>query len=130
MQCPECGSQHIRKNGNRRGKQNHICVNCGRQFIDHYQPRGYSDDVKRLCLRMYVNGIGIRGIARVTGIAHTTIINWIKQTESLLPDVYDPDETPRSENSMNLKRLSALKKTRYGFGQSSTISKLAFWVGL
>ncbi|MBD2068121.1 IS1 family transposase, partial [Leptolyngbya sp. FACHB-671] len=24
MQCPECGSTHIRKNGKRRGKQNHI----------------------------------------------------------------------------------------------------------
>jgi transposase-like protein len=36
MQCPECKSTHIRKNGNRRGKQNHICVDCGRQFVDHY----------------------------------------------------------------------------------------------
>lgn len=40
MQCPECSSQHIRKNGHRRGKQNHICVSCGRQFIDSYTPRG------------------------------------------------------------------------------------------
>ncbi|MGB3694474.1 MAG: IS1 family transposase, partial [Spirulinaceae cyanobacterium] len=28
MQCPECNSTHIRKNGKRRGKQNHICVDC------------------------------------------------------------------------------------------------------
>ncbi|NET37416.1 MAG: TonB-dependent receptor, partial [Cyanothece sp. SIO1E1] len=26
MQCPECQSSHTRKNGKRRGKQNHICV--------------------------------------------------------------------------------------------------------
>jgi hypothetical protein len=26
MQCPECQSTHIRKNGNKKGKQNHICV--------------------------------------------------------------------------------------------------------
>ncbi|TRT72158.1 MAG: IS1 family transposase, partial [Microcystis sp. M_OC_Ca_00000000_S217Cul] len=27
MQCPECKSTHIRKNGiNKQGKQNHICV--------------------------------------------------------------------------------------------------------
>jgi hypothetical protein len=37
MQCPECKSTHIRKNGiNKQGKQNHICVTCGCQFIDHY----------------------------------------------------------------------------------------------
>ncbi|NJK36929.1 MAG: IS1 family transposase, partial [Oscillatoriales cyanobacterium RM1_1_9] len=28
MQCPDCGSSHIRKNGKMRGKQNHICVAC------------------------------------------------------------------------------------------------------
>ncbi|MBW4608177.1 MAG: IS1 family transposase, partial [Hassallia sp. WJT32-NPBG1] len=25
MECPRCGSSHIRKNGRKRGKQNHIC---------------------------------------------------------------------------------------------------------
>ncbi|MBD1926235.1 IS1 family transposase, partial [Trichocoleus sp. FACHB-90] len=24
MQCPECGSSHVRKNGKNKGKQNHI----------------------------------------------------------------------------------------------------------
>ncbi|MEM1309192.1 MAG: IS1 family transposase, partial [Cyanobacteria bacterium P01_H01_bin.153] len=40
MQCPECGHHHIRQNGPRGGKQNHLCVNCGRQFIARYSPRG------------------------------------------------------------------------------------------
>lgn len=95
MKCPECGGTHIRKNGHRQRQQNYICVTCGRQFLEHYRHRGYSDDVKRLCLRMYVNGMGIRGIARVTNIAHTTILNWIKQSGGNLPDAYDPDETPK-----------------------------------
>ncbi|MGB7892315.1 MAG: IS1 family transposase, partial [Microcoleus sp.] len=57
MQCPECKSTHIRKNGKKKGKQNHICVQCGRQFINHYEPhRGYSESIKRYCLKMYVNG--------------------------------------------------------------------------
>jgi transposase-like protein len=38
MQCPDGKSTHIRKNGiNKQGKQNHICVPCGRQFIDNYE---------------------------------------------------------------------------------------------
>jgi transposase-like protein len=28
---------------------------------------------------MYVNGIGFRGIERVTGVHHTTVINWVRQ---------------------------------------------------
>ncbi|MFM2315650.1 MAG: hypothetical protein RLZZ04_4928, partial [Cyanobacteriota bacterium] len=33
--------------------QNHICVDCDRQFIEGYETnKGYSDDVKRECLKM------------------------------------------------------------------------------
>jgi transposase-like protein len=68
MKCPECGSSHIRKNGKMRGKQNHICVDCHGQFIDVYTiSKGYSDEIKAQCLKMYVNGMGFRGIERVTG---------------------------------------------------------------
>ncbi len=43
MQCPECKSTHVNKNAQKKGKQNYICVDCGRQFIDCYQPhKGYS----------------------------------------------------------------------------------------
>ena len=71
MRCPECQSTHIRKNGKKKGKQNHICVNCSRQFIDHYDTPGYSDEFKRECLKMYVNDMGFRGIERVKrGASH------------------------------------------------------------
>ena len=57
MKCPECKSDHINKNGHPGQKQNYICVNCvrqsgGRQFIHSYERKGYSDDVKRSCLKM------------------------------------------------------------------------------
>jgi transposase-like protein len=67
----------------KRGKQNHICVDCRRQFIES---RGYSDEVKRECLKMYTNGIGFRGIERVKGVHHTTVIYWVKQVGENLPD--------------------------------------------
>jgi transposase-like protein len=86
MQCPSCESTHIRKNGKKYGKQNHICVNCSRQFIDFYEPQGYSEEIKRECLEMYVNGSGFRAIERVKKIHHTTIINWVKTMGKALPN--------------------------------------------
>ena len=67
MQCPECKSEHIRKNGkNRQGKQNYVCVDCARQFITDYDTeRGHSEKFKRECLKMYVNDMGFRAIKRV-----------------------------------------------------------------
>jgi transposase-like protein len=118
MQCPECKSTHIRKNGRRKGKQNHICVNCGRQFIDAYDPpKGYSEEVKRECLKMYVNGMGFRAIERVKGVHHTTVIDWVKQVGSLLPDAYAPDTAPEVGELDELETFVGAKKTRSGSGQ-------------
>jgi transposase-like protein len=65
MECPECHGTHIRKNGHRQHKQNYICVKCGQQFLEHYESRGYSDEVKQLCLKMSLNGMGI-GVGKWT----------------------------------------------------------------
>jgi transposase-like protein len=111
MECPECKSNHIRKNGIKKGKQNHLCVDCGRQFIDNYETqRGYSDDVKRMCLKMYVNGMGFRAIQRVTNVHHTTIINWVKQVGRLLPDAYNPDKIPEVGELDELETFVGKKK--------------------
>lgn len=118
MQCPECQSSHIRKNGKRRGKQNYICVDCSRQFIDRYSPpQGYRDEIKRHCLRMYVNGMGFRGIERVTGVHHTTVISWVKQVGECLPDAYTPDQTPQVGELDELETFVGSKKTKSGCGQ-------------
>lgn len=41
---------------------------------------------------MYLNGMGFRAIERVTGIHHTTILNWVKQTAQELPE--DEEDHP------------------------------------
>jgi len=123
MQCPECGSGHIRKNGKMRGKQNHICVDCCRQFIDVYtSPKGYSDATKAQCLKLYVNGMGFRGIERVTGVHHTSVITWVRQVGELLPDAYKPESTPEVGELDELETFVGSKKTRSGCGQPLTTS--------
>ncbi|MFB2877511.1 NYN domain-containing protein [Floridanema aerugineum] len=34
MKCPQCQSTSFRKNGRRNGRQNYLCKNCGRQFLE------------------------------------------------------------------------------------------------
>ena len=112
MQCPECQSTHINKNGQKKGKPNYICVGCGRQFIDCYQPhKGYSWEVKRECLKMSVNGMGFRAIERVKNVHHTTIINWLKQVGKLLPYFYYPETNPEMGELDELETFVGSKKT-------------------
>ncbi|MEE6162431.1 IS1 family transposase [Cylindrospermopsis raciborskii] len=113
MHCPNCGSSKIRKNGKRRGKQNHICVDCGRQFIDVYSPpKGYSEEVKQSCLRSYFNGMGFRAIERDKGVHHTTIIYWLKQIGSILPDAPPVEETPLVGELDELETFVGSKKNK------------------
>jgi transposase-like protein len=96
MKCPNCGSIQINKNGHCRGKQNYRCKSCGRQFVEARSTKGYSDDAKQICLKMYRDGIGFRAIERATGVSHNTIINWVKQAEK--QSDADPSEAVSLQN--------------------------------
>ena len=125
MECPDCQSTHISKNGIRRVKQNHICVDCGHQFVDKPQTdQGYRDDVRRIYLRMSVNGSGFRAIEQVTGIHHTTVITWVKQVRERLPDAYAPDEIPEVGELDELQTFVG-SKTNSGSGQPLITLNLA-----
>ncbi len=100
----------IRKNGKKSGKQNHICVRCGRQFIDSYEQQGYSEEIKKECLEMYVNGSGFRAIQRVKKVHHTTVINWVKELGKTLPDSPECTEIPEIAQVDELETFVGKKK--------------------
>lgn len=118
MNCPECKSTKIQKNGHKRGKQNYRCIQCSRQFITNYnQDRGYSDDFKQECLKLYVNGMGFRAIERVKGVHNTTVMAWVKEVGKLLPNAYNPEITPQVGELDELETFVGQKKTKFGFGR-------------
>jgi len=116
MQCPSCDSTKIRKHGHHRGKQRYICKDCGRQFVEFYTAKGYPEETKRQCLRMYVNGMGLRAIERVSGVHHTTVIHWVKQVGQRLPDAPTEPEIPETAQVDELQTFVGAKKTNSGCG--------------
>lgn len=112
MKCPRCESTHIRKNGRQRGKQNYMCVDCKRQFIESYDQKGYTEDIKSECLKMYVNGSGFRAIERVKKVHHTTVINWVKEVGIALPDTPDRSEIPEVTEVDELETFVGSKKNK------------------
>lgn len=130
MTCPDCPRHKVVKNGHRQGKQSYLCRECGRQFRENPQPPGYSAEVKDLCVKMSLNGMGFRGIERVTGISHNSVINWVRQAETEIPDEnYEIPETAQIDErvcgqilcpqiSHELQTFVGSKKTRSGSGQS------------
>jgi len=43
---------------------------------------------------MYLNGMGLRGIERVTGIHHTSVMHWIREAGHSLTDAPESEEIP------------------------------------
>ena len=112
MKCPKCNSEKTTKNGRRRGKQCYKCLDCGRQFVESPVERSYPPEVRQLCLKMYLNGMGLRGIERVTEIHHTTVMNWIKEAGIKLPDAPEEGEIPEITEIDELQTFVGNKKNK------------------
>ncbi|WP_442939004.1 transposase [Nostoc sp.] len=45
MKCPRCESTSCRQNGRRNDKQNYLCKNCGKQFLEPAFPHSLESDL-------------------------------------------------------------------------------------
>jgi IS1 family transposase/transposase-like protein len=113
MKCPKCNSNRAVKNGRRRGKQCYKCQDCGRQFVESPVKRSYPPEVRQLRLKMYLNGMGLPGIERVTEIHHTTAMNWIKEAGLSLPDTPEESELPEITEIDELQTFVGSKKNKF-----------------
>lgn len=88
-------------------------MTCNRQFIDNYEKqKGYDEKTKQECLTAYVNGMGFRGIERLKGVHHTTIIYWVKSVGKLLPEAYDSETIPEVGELDELETFVGSKKNK------------------
>ena len=89
--CPHCNSDNIVKNGkDENGKQRFLCQNelCNHQtFLMDYTDIGRQPHIKKLILKMAVNGSGIRDTARVLDISPETVIETIKNADETIDNV-------------------------------------------
>lgn len=59
---------------------------------------------------MYLNGMGLRGIERVTEIHHTTITRWIREAGHQLQDAPEAEEIPGVTNLDELPTFVGSKR--------------------
>lgn len=78
MECPKCAHAEGVKNGKMTGKQRYKCRRCGCNYTQSSKYRIPRE--KRLeCLRLYLEGVGFRGIERLTGVSHVSVIKWVRE---------------------------------------------------
>jgi transposase len=59
-------------------KQRFKCKHCG---CNYTQSTRYRIPLKKRiqAIKLYLEGVGFRGIERLTGISHNTVIQWVRQ---------------------------------------------------
>jgi len=86
MQCPNCSSEHIKKNGYiHNGKQRYACCECKRQFVAYPQNKPISDETKALIDKLLLERLSLRAIARVTSVSLTWLQNYVNEKYKNIP---------------------------------------------
>ena len=118
MNCPDCQSTHIKKNGHTHyGKQNYQCTNCWRQFVESGQAWFVNDTDKAIIKKLLLERISLSGICRVCDVSETWLLRYIKELYEALPEDLNADlKLPDLEANLaermdeEISRLAVLKK--------------------
>jgi insertion element IS1 protein InsB len=87
VSCPDCQSKRFVKNGiNKHFEQNHLCKDCGRQFILDPISHQISEQTKDLVSKLLLERLSLEGICRVTGVSQTWLMGYITELYSLVPN--------------------------------------------
>jgi transposase len=90
MNCPKCHCAEAVKNGTMRQKQRYKCKQCGCNYTRSTTHR-IPLETRVKAIKLYLEGVGFRGIERLTHIHHTTVMKWVKnladEIETLRPEI-------------------------------------------
>jgi insertion element IS1 protein InsB len=97
MHCPDCNSENFKKNGHiRSGKQNYMCNDCKRQFVEDPQNKIISKETWELVDKLLLEKIPIAGIARVTGISELWLQKYINKKYENIPQKVNVSEKKKA----------------------------------
>jgi transposase-like protein len=85
--CPKCGqpTRQLKVGQNPSGSQRYRCRHCQRKYTPQPRQQGYAEPVRQQALRLYVDGLSLRRIARHLGVVHQTVANWVRAYAATLP---------------------------------------------
>ena len=101
--CPYCQShdRQVKNGSNASGSQRWKCQQCKRKYTPEPKEHGYPDSLRQQAVKMSVDGINYRRIARFLGVDHKSVIHWVKAHTVQLP----PAPVPHDLNNAELDEL-------------------------
>ena len=96
--CPYCRAtqRQIKSGLNASGSQRFRCRVCDRIYTPEPSPDGYSDEVRRQAVKLYLEGMNLRRIGRILSVNHQSVTNWVNACHASLPKARAPVASPRT----------------------------------
>ncbi len=128
LSCPHCQSSQIKRNGHTHyRKQNHQCLECGRQFVADSQ--FINDETKELIKRLLLERLSLSGICRATGVSLRWLLTFIAALYDTLPDDLFVQSLQRTTRHVRVLRLAAEADEMWSF-VGSKANKQWLWIAL
>ncbi len=106
LQCPNCSSNDINKNGTtRHGNQNYKCRDCGRQFVENPKWKRLGDDTKATIERMLLEKIPLAGIARSLQVSESWLQRYVNAYYATVPQHVQVQPKPRQRLTVQMDEL-------------------------
>jgi len=84
MACPRCNGVSVEAGFQKNGVQKFLCKGCNRYHQNVYKNLAYKSECNNRIVSLLTEGMALRGIARVLGIALKTVISRIRKIARLV----------------------------------------------
>ena len=114
-QCPFCQAtdSQVKAGLHRSGSQRVQCNHCRRRYTPEPNEAGVAETIRESAIRMSIDGINQRRIARTLGVSQGSVSNWVRERASQLPQ--QADKPPGRVETAELDELFTFvgsKKTK------------------
>ena len=87
MKCPCCESTNLVKNGfSQSRKQNRICKDCRRQFLENSQDHFITEQEKSLIRRLLLERLSYAAICRVAKVSYNWLLRFAEKEYGKAPE--------------------------------------------
>ncbi len=86
--CPYChaSDSQVKAGRNHSGSQRIKCNHCSRRYTPEPTEAGLPESVREQAIRMSIDGLNQRRIARTLGISQGSVSNWVRERAAQLPE--------------------------------------------
>ena len=86
--CPKCLSTEMQNKDGRTaaGSQRYKCKCCGHRYTPNHKEKGYDEEIRLHALTLYLEGVSLRGVARILDVNHQSVANWVNEYANEFPE--------------------------------------------